>query len=179
MLYKKGKVVLTGNRDRRLHNTDTNNDRTDDNLNARIINFHGLLGQKLYYRISIKFFTDLGLVGFAHKTDTMFLFTLESNMNKFSESNTKANPILANPNAEILYHDTPYIYYQQITLDDNFLSYFNATLRSKTALRTGAFNAPYNQSFEINVGTQSRKTSFYGAAAQFDFFENINSVRQK
>ena len=81
------------------------------------------------------------------------------------------NPILANPNAEILYHDTPYIYYQLIILDDNFLSYFNATLRSKTALRTGVFNAPYNQSFEINVGTQSQKINFYGAAAQFDFLE--------
>ena len=71
-------------------------------------------------------------------------------MNKLFESNAKANPILANPNAEILYHDTPYIYYQQIILDDNFLSYFNATLRSKTALRTGVL---YNQSFEISIGT--------------------------
>ena len=74
-------------------------------------------------------------------------------MNKRFESNAKANPILANPNAEFLFHNTPYIYYQQITLDDNFLSYSKATLRSKTALRTGVFNAPYNQSFEINVGT--------------------------
>ena len=151
LLYKKEKVVLTGNRDRRLSNTDTNNDRTDDNLNARIINFHGQLGQKLNYRIPINFFTDLGLVNFAHKTDTKFLFTLESNMNKLFESNTKANPIVAKPNAEFLYQDTPYIYYQQITLDYNFLSYFNATLSSKTALRTGVFNAPYNQSFEIKA----------------------------
>ena len=45
------------------------------------------------------------------------------------------------------------------------------TLRSKTALRTGVFNVPYNQSFEINVGSQIQKINFYGATAQFDFLE--------
>ena len=44
-------------------------------------------------------------------------------------------------------------------------------MRSKTALRTGVFNVPYNKSFKINVGTQSQKINFYGAAAQFDFLE--------
>ena len=56
-------------------------------------------------------------------------------------------------------------------LDDNFLSYFNTTLHSKPALKTGVLNAPYNQSFELNVGTQSQKINFYGAAAQFEFLE--------
>ena len=56
-------------------------------------------------------------------------------------------------------------------LDDNFLSYFNTTLHSKPALKTGVLNAPYNQSYELNVGTQSQKINFYGAAAQFEFLE--------
>ena len=66
-----------------------------------------------------------------------FLFTLESNLN---ESNAKVDHIPANPDAKIIYHDTPYIYYQQIVLDDNFQAFQNASLRSKTALRTGIFN---------------------------------------
>ena len=64
LLYQKQKVVLTRNWDRQLNNTDTNNNKTDDNLNGSIKNFHSLLGQKLYYRIPLKFFTDLGLVNF-------------------------------------------------------------------------------------------------------------------
>ena len=56
-------------------------------------------------------------------------------------------------------------------LDDNFRSYFNTTLHSKPALKTGVLNAPYNQSYELNVGTQSQKINFYGAAAQFEFLE--------
>ena len=42
---------------------------------------------------------------------------------------------------------------------------------SKTALRTGMFNAPYHQSFKLNVKTQSRKINFYGATKQFEFLE--------
>ena len=134
--------------------------------------FHDLLGEKLYYRIPLKIFIDLGLVNFPHNRDTnFFFFTLESNLNKLFETNTQATTVLANPVAKIIYHDTPYIYYQQITLDDNFLTYFKATLRAETALRAGVFNAPYQQSFELNVGTQSRKINFYGAAVQFEILE--------
>ena len=98
-------------------------------------------------------------------------FTLESNLNKLFETNAQAATVPANSDAKIIYHDTPYIYYQQITLDDNFLTYFKATLYAETALRTGVFNAPYQQSFELNVGTQSRKINFYGAAVQFEILE--------
>ena len=47
------------------------------------------------------------------------------------------------------------ISYPQIILDDNFLVYLNAILRSRSALRTGVILQPYQQSFEINIGTQS------------------------
>ena len=165
------KVVLTVNRDRRSNNSAKAGDRTDANIGSRIKEFHDLLSQKNYYRIPLKFFTNLGLVNLVHNTNTKFLFTLESNLNKLFESNAKVDHIPANPDAKIIYHDTPYIYYQQIVLDDNFQAFQNASLRSKTALRTGIFNAPYQQSFELNVGTQSRKINFYGAASQFEFLE--------
>ena len=46
LLYNKTKVVLAGNRDRRLNNTTTVADRTDANLTSRITKFHDLLGEK-------------------------------------------------------------------------------------------------------------------------------------
>ena len=42
-----------------------------------------------------------------------------------------------NPDAQIIYNDTPYTSYPQITLDDNFLAYYNGILRSRSSLRTG------------------------------------------
>ena len=44
---------------------------------------------------------DLGLVNFAMKTDTKFLFTLQRNMNKVG----KAAAILYEPDALIQFHD--------------------------------------------------------------------------
>ena len=107
----------------------------------------------------------------AHNTNTKFLFNLESNLNKLFESYAKVDHIPANPDAKIIYHDTPYICCQQIVLDDNFQAFQNASLCSKTALRTGIFNTPYQQSFDLNVGIQNRKINFYGTALQFEFLE--------
>ena len=99
------------------------------------------------------------------------MFTLESNVNKLFESNKKVDNIPPKPDAQIIYHDHPYIHYQQIVLDNNFLAYLNASLRAKTALRTGIYDAQYQQSFEMNDSSQSRKVNFYGFAAQFEFIE--------
>ena len=81
----------------------------------------------------------------------------------------KVDNIPRNPDAKSIYHDHPYIHYQQIVLDNNFLAYLNASFPAKAALRTGRYSAPYQQSFEMNVGLQSRKVNFYGFAAQFEF----------
>ena len=70
ILYKKKAVVLTGNRDRKLNNTDTAADRTDSNLCERVSDFHDLLKKNIYYRIPLDFFVSLGLVNFPHKVDT-------------------------------------------------------------------------------------------------------------
>ena len=86
-----------------------------------------------------------------HNTNTKLLFILGGNLNKLFESNAKVDNLPANPDAKIIYHDTPYIYYQQIVFDDNFQAFQNASLCSKTALRKGIFNAPHQQSFELNV----------------------------
>ena len=112
------KVVLTVNRDRRSNNSAKAGDRTDANIGSRIKEFHDLLSQKNYYRIPLKFFTNLALVNLAHNTNTKFLYTLESNLKKLFESNAKVDNIPANPDANIIYHDTPSIYDQQVVHDN-------------------------------------------------------------
>ena len=61
--------------------------------------------------------------------------------------------------------------YPLIKLNENFEVYFNATLRSKKALRTGIKMTPYQQPFEISAGTQSINVGFIGANKQFAFLE--------
>ena len=124
----------------------------------------------MYYRIPLGLFTSLGLVNFPHKIDTRFLFTLENNMNRLLETNAKAD-VPNEPDAQIIFHDTPYISYPQITLDDNFLAYSNGILRSRGALRTGVISSPYQQSFEINTGTQSLNVNFHGLNKQIEWLE--------
>ena len=169
-LWKKA-VVLNNDRDRRSNTSTTPADRTDSNLGKRVTDFLTLIGQKIYYRIPLGFFTSLGPVNFLHKIDTRFLFTLETNLNRLFERNAKLDKIPGERDAQIIFHDTSYISYPQITLDDNFLAYFNTTLRSRSALRTGVILSPYQQNFEINVGTQSLKVNFRGLNKQIEWLE--------
>ena len=129
--------------------------RTDANLGKRVTNFLGLIERKIYYRIQLGFFTSLGLVNFPYKIDIRFLFTLQNNLNRLFETNAKLDNITSEPDSQIIFHDTRCISYPQITLDDNFLAYLNAILRSCSPLGTGVILSPYQQSSEINVGTQS------------------------
>ena len=109
-LYKKKKpIVLTGSKGRRSATSNTAADRIDVDLDARITAFKDYLFKKNYYRIPLGFLVDLGLINFAEKTDTKFLFTLERNMNKLFESKEKVTAIPDEPDALIQFHDTPYI----------------------------------------------------------------------
>ena len=92
-------------------------------------------------------------------------------MNKLFESNAKVTAIPRVSDAQILYHDIPYISYQQKTLHEKFQVSSNATLRSKMALRAGVQFSPYQQSFEVNVGTQTVNVNFQGANRQFAWVE--------
>ena len=59
----------------------------------------------------------------------------------------------------------------QIKLEENFEVYFNSTLKTKKSLRTGTRMTPYQQSFEINIGTQSINVNSVGTNRQFAFLE--------
>ena len=148
----------------------TSADRTDSNLGERVTGFLALIGKKMNYRVPLGIFTSLGLVNFLHKMDTRFLFTLENNMNRLFETNAKAD-VPNELDAQIMFQDTPYISYPQITLDDSFVAYFNGILRSRGTLRTGVISSPHQQSFETNTGTQSLKVNFCGLNKQIEWLE--------
>ena len=99
------------------------------------------------------------------------MFTLENNLNRLFETNAKLDIIPNKPDAQIIFHNISYISYPQITLDDKFLAYLNAILRSRSALRIGVILSPYQQRFEINVGTHSLKVNFRGLNKQIEWLE--------
>ena len=140
---------------------------TDENIKDRIEQFHDLIFKKNYFRIPLGILVDLGLVNFSMKTDTKFLFTLERNMNKLFKSTKNLAAIPSEPDALILFHDRPYIAYQEIRLTQNF----SGIIRSETAVRMGVFPAPYQQFFEVNKGIQSLEVTFKGAQRQFEWLE--------
>ena len=99
------------------------------------------------------------------------MFTLKNNLNRSFETNAKLENIPNETDTQIIFHDALYISYPQITLDDNFLAYLNSILRSRSALRTIIILSPYQQSFEINVGTQSLNINFRGLNKQIEWLE--------
>ena len=144
LLYSKKKVELTGDRDRRLNNTNTAADRTEANLTERITKFQNIIKENTVYKIPLKFLVDIGLVNFPSKFNTKFIFTLEANMNRLLESNVKGD-VPNTADVEIIFHSAHYILYEQIQLDDNFRTYLETTLISNRAQRTGIKPTPYQK----------------------------------
>ena len=65
------------------------------------------------------FFGDVGLVNFPTAFNTKLTFNLKQNRNKLFEAILKVDNIpTAQPDAEIYFHSTPYILYEQIKLND-------------------------------------------------------------
>ena len=66
---------------------------------------------KMDYNL-IRYLPGLATISMQGQTDTKFIFTLESSMNKLFESNAKVTAIPRAPDAQNLYLDIPYIFYQ-------------------------------------------------------------------
>ena len=172
LLYSKKKVSLSGNRDRRGHSDNDDNLRTDDNIKDRISEFHDQLAEKTYYRIPLKFFTELGAQNISHNINTKIMFTLETNRNKLFETTKKVDNIPATaPDAKPIFFDRPYIEFNQIQLDQNFQQYFNATLKAMSALRLGIFMLPYRQTYEMAAGSQTQTIKFTNMPTQMEWME--------
>ena len=171
MLYSNKPVALTNNNYRRLNNAPTAADRTDKNLTYRIKELANTLKARTVYRIPLLYFCDLGKVNFLVNTDTRIKINLERNMNKLFESNAKVASIPDNPDAFIKIFARPYIAYQETSLTQQAGLYQNGILRSRTALRQGVLPAPFQQEFEVAVGSQNFTCLFQGAQRQIDWME--------
>ena len=104
------------------------------------------------------------------KFERKFILTLETDTNKLSKTNIKATTITA-PDKVILWHDRPYVKYEQIRLDENFRQYFEGIIMSNKAFSTGMQKTPYSKNYKINWGTSSYKVEFTEAYRQFDYLE--------
>ena len=68
-------------------------------------------------------------------------------------------------------YDQTYISYQEIKLTKTADIYLMEILRSESALRQGVLSSPYQQVFEVSIGTQILTCTFKGAQRQFDWLE--------
>ena len=100
-LYSNKPVYLDANVDRRLNNSDDVNKCSDPNLTYTIAELKDCLFFFNYYSIPLGILVHLGLVNFAMKTKTKFLFTLQRNMNKLFETTKKVAAIPVVPDALI------------------------------------------------------------------------------
>ena len=62
--------------------------------------------------------------------------------------------------AEIMFTSAPYTMYEQLKLDDNYQTYLKRVMLSERVLRTGIKPTPYQKSFELVVGTESKDVNF-------------------
>ena len=72
-----------------------------------------------------------------------------------------------NVDAEIVITPAPYIKYEQVRLDDNSRTYLEGAVLSEHVPRTWIKPAPYQISFELVIGTESRVVNFQAANKQF------------
>ena len=177
LLYSKKKVRISGNRDRRRKFVAAGgdvNDRTDDNIDDRIEKFHDQLEDTHYYRIPLKYITELGFVNQPVKFNTKWRIIFESDMSRLFESKAQlatAATAIPTPDAKIILDSAPYLFYHQFNLEDTYRTYLEGALVSSRKLRGGLKLFPYQKSYEIVAGGQSKTFTFTNAFKQFEFLE--------
>ena len=177
LLYSKKKVVLPDDEDRRKRHTAPGGDateRTDDNLDERIQKFANQLKTTYYYRIPLKYICDLGFVNTPIKFNTKWRLTFKSDFSRLFESKTNLDAAAAYPNtvdAKIILDSVPYLLYHQFSLEDTYRSYLEGAMVSAQVLRTGLKFSPYQKSYELVAGSQSKTFTFTNAFKQFSFLE--------
>ena len=74
-------------------------------------------------------------------------------MNYLFEYTKKVRTIPDAPDVQILWHNTPFIQYEQIRLDDKFRMYYAAALMSKKIFQVDVQKISYQKLFELGIGT--------------------------
>ena len=177
LLYSRKKVKLPAGEERRdehTANAENANNRTDDNIDERIQKFQNQLKTGYFYRIPLKYICNLGKVNQPIRFNTKWRITFEQDMQRLFEANTNLGAAAGLPDtvdAKIILKSTPYLLYTQFKLDTNFRNYLETALVSESKLRTGIQKTPYQKSYELIAGAQSRTINFNNALKQFSFLE--------
>ena len=177
LLYSRKKVKLPASEDRRDQHTAQGEDadnRTDDNIDDRIQKFRTQLQNTYYYRIPLKYICDIGYVNTPIKFNTKWRLTFETNMSRLFESKTNLAADAEYPDnvdAKIILDSAPYLLFHQFSLEDTYRAYFEGAMISNQILRTGLKFSPYQKSYELVIGAQSKTFTFTNAFKQFAFLE--------
>ena len=177
LLYSRKKVKLPAGEERRdehTANAENANNRTDDNIDERIQKFQNQLKTDYFYRIPLKYICNLGKVNQPIRFNTKWRITFEQDMQRLFEANTNLGAAAGLPDtvdAKIILKSTPYLLYTQFKLDTNFRNYLETALVSESKLRTGIQKTPYQKSYELIAGAQSRTINFNNALKQISFLE--------
>ena len=171
--------------DRRIHNGDgitaptgstadqiatlKKNYAKDLNIDDRIAKFRNIIKSEHVYRISLRYFTDLGKINFPTKINYRIKLHLERLFK--SRKVLASGSALPTPDVKIIFTKAPYIQYEQILLDKNFRQYFETIMVSKKIIRMGTQKTPLQKTYEINVGQDSVDIDFLGASRQFGWME--------
>ena len=92
----------------------------------------------------------------------------------FETNANQANDALPDSaDAKIILTSTTYILYEQFKLGDNYRTYLEGIMISNNVLRTGIQPTPYpyQKSYEMVRGSQSRAVNFEASARRFSFLE--------
>ena len=163
--------------DRRDNHTAANEDadnRTDDNIDERIQKFRTQLQSTYYYRIPLKYICDIGYVNTPIKFNTKWRLTFETNMSRLFESKTNLAAGADYPDtvdAKIILDSAPCLLFHQFSLEDAYRAYFEGAMISNQVLRTSLKFSPYQKSYELVAGAQSKTFTFTNAFKQFAFLE--------
>ena len=148
--------------------------RTDANLNERIEKFGDQIGDDYIYRIPLKYISELGFVNQPVKFDTKWKIFFEGEMSRLFESKAQlatAATAIPEPDVKIILTAAPYLLYHQFNLEDTYRTYLEGALVSSRKLRGGLKLFPYQKSYELVAGGQSKTFNFTNAFKQFEFLE--------
>ena len=177
LLFSKKKVKLPTGEDRRKKFIAAGGDadeRTDDNLDERIQKFHDQLEDTYFYRIPLKYICELGFVNQPVKFNTKWRIIFENDMSRLFESKVQlaaADTAIPTPDPKIILDSAPYLLYHQFALEDTYRTYLEGVMTDKQKLRAGLKLFPYQKSYEIVAGAQSKTFTFTNAFKQFEYLE--------
>ena len=97
--------------ERRTDNRNTANDITDLNINERITKFQNQLKNEFVYRISLRYFSDIGKINFLLKIDFRIKCHIETDMKKLFELKKRVTTI-GGPDVKSIFTKALFIQYE-------------------------------------------------------------------